>query len=311
MEADNKAIIDAKAEENIVTKRIVLYLAVTFVLTYAVEIGVIVPLVKQVSVGMQQTGQFLVGMMMFMPAIGVVITRLITKEGLKEAWLKPVELKKNIRYYLLAWFLPAFLSVVGAVIYFVCNPQEFDPSMSYMAQVFAASGQEMPKEQLKLVVIVQCLTAVLLGPVLNCLTCFGEEWGWRGYLLPKMLKKLPIVPTLLINGVIWGLWHAPITCIGHNYGVGYPGFPFAGIAMMCVFCTIIGVFFSYVTLKSKSCIPAVIGHGALNSFAAASLYVTKNGGNPFLGPGPTGIIGMSGFIVTAVICVVLLCRKKK
>lgn len=311
MEADNKAIIDAKAEENIVTKRIVLYLAVTFVLTYAVEIGVIVPLVKQVSVEMQQTGQFLVGMMMFMPAIGVVITRLITKEGLKEAWLKPVELKKNIRYYLLAWFLPAFLSVVGAVIYFVCNPQEFDPSMSYMAQVFAASGQEMPKEQLKLVVIVQCLTAVLLGPVLNCLTCFGEEWGWRGYLLPKMLKKLPIVPTLLINGVIWGLWHAPITCIGHNYGVGYPGFPFAGIAMMCVFCTIIGVFFSYVTLKSKSCIPAIIGHGALNSFAAAGLYVTKNGGNPFLGPSPTGIIGMSGFIVTAVICVVLLCRKKK
>jgi membrane protease YdiL (CAAX protease family) len=135
---------------------------------------------------------------------------------------------------------------------------------------------------------------------MNFIPCFGEEWGWRGYLLPKMRKLMPTVPTLLVTGVIWGLWHAPLTAIGHNYGVTYPGFPFAGIAMMCLFCTVLGIFMAYVTQKTKSCIPAILAHGAINGISAIGIYLTHNGGNPFIGPAPTGIIGLIPFIVAAI-----------
>lgn len=123
-----------------------------------------------------------------------------------------------------------------------------------------------------------------------------------------MADKLSPIPMLLINGVIWGLWHAPITAIGHNYGVGYFGFPFTGIAAMCFFSTMVGIFLSYVSMKTKSCIPAVLGHGALNSISAPGMYFTVDGGNPFTGPVPTGIVGGLPFIVASVIMAVLMVK---
>lgn len=98
------------------------------------------------------------------------------------------------------------------------------------------------------------------------------------------------------NGIIWGLWHAPLTIIGHNYGLDYPGFPYMGILAMCLFCTVIGILFSYVTIKTGSCLPAALAHGALNGFASAPSLFTKAGfGNPIIGPLSTGIIGGIGW----------------
>ncbi|HOO29111.1 MAG TPA: CPBP family intramembrane metalloprotease, partial [Lachnospiraceae bacterium] len=115
-------------------------------------------------------------------------------------------------------------------------------------------------------------------------------------------------PLLLINGLIWGLWHAPLIVVGHNYGTEYDGYPYLGIAAMCVFCIVLGIFFSYVTMKTKSCFPSIIAHGAVNGFASAGVYFTDNGGNAFVGPAITGIVGGLPFIITAVILAVLMKR---
>lgn len=115
---------------------------------------------------------------------------------------------------------------------------------------------------------------------------------------------------MLITGIIWGLWHAPLTIIGHNYGVGYPGFPFTGIAMMCLFCIVMSVFLSYVTIKTNSCIPAIVGHGAVNGIAAIGIYFTYDGGNPFVGPAPTGIIGIIPFAAMAIAMSIHLINEK-
>jgi len=181
-----------------------------------------------------------------------------------------------------------------------------------MLQVVESSGGSASDIPMPLPVLlgIQCVEAFLLGPVLNCVTCFGEEWGWRGYLVPKMSEKMSGIPMVLVTGIIWGLWHVPLTIVGHNYGTGYPGFPFTGIAAMCLFCIVMGTFLSYVTLKTKSCIPAVIGHGAINSIAAIGMYFTVDGGNPFVGPTPTGVIGMLPFIVVAVVMCVVYFGKK-
>ena len=182
-------------------------------------------------------------------------------------------------------------------------PQDFDPAMSTMAatvqQANAASGAELPSDAVVMMLLAQLPFAVFLGPVLNIFTTFGEEWGWRGYLVPKVSTRLSIVPTLLVTGVIWGLWHAPLTIIGHNYGVGYPGWPFAGIAAMCVFCIVLGIFLTYVTVRTGSCLAAAVGHGAVNAFVSAGIMFSVTGGNPFVGPMPVGILGGSAFIVAA------------
>lgn len=293
--------------------RVLIYLVITFTITWGFCLLVLYPVINGEALSgiPSMVAQLLVVVIMFFPSIGVLVTRLITREGFREAWLKP-NLKKNLKFYLLAWFGPGVLTLLGTVLYFVIFPNKLDLNFSYFYQTLASTGAPMETLPipLGLLMLVQCVQAFLLAPAMNFVTCFGEEWGWRGYLLPKMNKLLPTIPTLLITGVIWGLWHAPLTIIGHNYGIGYPGFPYTGIAMMCLFCVVLGVFMSYVTLKTKSCLPAVIAHGAVNGIAAIGIYFTTDGGNPFVGPAPTGIIGIIPFLLLAVFMVINLKKKE-
>ena len=290
-------------------KRVLIYIGITFGLTWAYCLTIVYPIANGASLsGVPAVAtQLAVAATMFFPTIGVLLTRLVTKEGFRNAWLRP-HIKGNLKYYLLAWFGPGILTFVGMGIYFLLFPGNLDLSFSYFTATLEASGAPMETLPISvgLLMAVQCMQGLFMAPALNFVTCFGEEWGWRGYLLPKISKHFSTVPTLLISGIIWGLWHAPLTIIGHNYGLGYWGFPFTGIAMMCLFCITLGIFLSFVTLKTGSCIPAILGHGAINGIAAIGIYFTHDGGNPFVGPAPTGIIGMIPFMIVALFMVLHL-----
>jgi len=307
------SIVKEKQISGLERKRIILYLIITFSLTCIYSFVVIYPLNKTDNLRQEMTAitQLLVTFVMFFPAIGVFLTRLFTKEGFSNIWVKP-HFKGNVKTYLLAYFGPGVFTLAGTGIYFLIFPEHFDAECGYLVATLEASGTDVGTLPMSpaILLMVQTMQALILGPIMNFITCFGEEWGWRGYLLPKMSKKLSAIPMLLVNGVIWGLWHAPLTAIGHNYGIDYPGFPFTGIGAMCGFCIVIGVFLSYVALKTESCIPAVLGHGAINSIGAIGIYFTKDGGNPFIGPAPTGIIGGIAFIVVAIMMCIFYFRKK-
>ena len=285
-------------ERALETRRIWLFLIITFGLTYVWVMGLIWPRTlgrDAASFTAEETlvNTALTAALMFFPAIGVLITRLFTREGFKNAMLH-LNLKGNVRYYLIGWFGPMALTLLGTVIYFVVCPSEFTLT-TYKATMAA---QPMSSAMF------WALQAVLMcvAPLLNLIPCFGEEWGWRGYLLPKVAQRMKFLPSVLLTGFIWGIWHAPIIVAGHNYGMGYPGYPWAGVAAMCVFCIVVGTLFSYITLKTKSCWPAVLAHGMLNGTAAVGVLFLANPMvyDRFIGPAPTGIIGASAYIVVAV-----------
>ena len=294
------------------TKRIIVFLVLVFAITFGIEFGVIYPLVEQYGYGTNATVTLAVAGVMFIPALCVVLTRLITGEGFRNSWIHP-HFKGNIKYYLFAWLAPSVLSTIGAVVYYLCFPEQFDPNSGYIVKTMAEVGGELPANMppLKVLIIGQTITAVLFGPILNFITCFGEEWGWRGYLLPKMAAKIPRIPMLLITGTIWGLWHAPIIAMGHNYGTDYWGYPVVGIAVMCIFCIALGTIFSYLCIKTQSCIPGVIAHGAINSFAGAGLFFAATNDNTLLGPTPAGIIGGLGLIIAAIIILIYWDKDEK
>lgn len=291
-------------------KRILLYLLITFGTTWLFEFLVVWPVATSTNPAVQSMAQLTLAVAMFFPALGVLLTRLITKEGFKNSMLAPKNGKHSIPYFLMGWFGPTLLTIIGSVVYFVIFPGRFDPDMGAMKAVLAAQGIEPTKEMVTTVVASQIVTGISLAPALNAINCFGEEWGWRGYLLPKLLKRMGILPTLLVSGVIWGVWHLPATMLGHNYGTGYLGYPVTGVLAMCLFCVVIGIIFSYLTIRTGSCLPAMLGHGALNGFAnAGTLFTDGTNINPFIGPLPTGIIGGSAFILCAVVLAVILIRK--
>ena len=300
--------------------RIPLFLVLTFGITYFLEIFVIMPNLTSTDPEVAMAAQSMIASVMFIPALSALLTRVFTGERMtgRNMYLL-LNLKGNLKYYGLVWFGFGILIILGAVLYFVIFRKQFDPDMGYAVALIQSQaqmlGQEvnLTTEQIKATVMSQILFGFVISPFVNIITCFGEEWGWRGYLLPKMLKKFPVVPTILITGVIWGIWHAPLTVMGHNYGIGYPGFPVVGILAMCVFCTATGIILSYVTIKTKSCIPAILGHGMMNGFASVGLYYTsvEHPFNVFMGPAPTGLIGGMGFIILAAVLLWKLYKEEK
>ena len=295
-------------------KQIGLYLLITFALTYVVEIFGIMPMAKNADAQQAYIVQSVIASVMFLPALGALLTRLLTKERLTlRSLMLTIDLKKNLRYYGLVWFGFDLLILFGAALYFLIFREQFDVGFGTMKALFEAQGLESTQAQVQQVVVVQLAMGAVIAPFANLLNCFGEEWGWRGFLLPRMMKQFKVVPAVLLCGVIWGLWHLPLTVIGHNYGVDYVGYPFTGILAMCLFCTVMGIILSYVTIKTKSCIPAVMGHSTLNGFASVGILFTspERPYNVFLGPAPTGLIGGAGFIAVAGILLYLLYREEK
>ena len=105
----------------------------------------------------------------------------------------------------------------------------------------------------------------------------------------------------LTTGVLWGLWHAPVLVLGYNY----PTVPavVAFIMMMC-FCTLVGVLLAWLRLASRSVWPAAIAHGFLNASAGLSV-VFSAAGHP-VDNTSVGLLGWSGWIVLAVLVLVLV-----
>lgn len=282
-----------KTTNNLETRRIWLFLIISFVITYAWTMLLIWPRVLGVDTASLTIDELtintaLTAVLMFFPAIGVLVTRLVTREGFKDAMLD-LRFKGTIRYYLIGWFGPMVLTLLGTLLYFAIYPSAFT-----LASYHAA----MEAEPLPPVLVVLLL---LLTPLFNLVPCFGEEWGWRGYLLPKIARRMGFLPAVLLTGLIWGLWHAPIIVAGHNYGMQYPGYPWAGIAAMCAFCIVASALLSYITLKARSCWPAVLAHGAVNGTASVGVLFLADpmAYDRFLGPVPTGIIGAAFYLLAA------------
>ena len=93
------------------TKRIVLFLVITFGLSWGYCFGVVRPLADSAGLmGVPSVAaQLAVAAMMLFPAVGVLLTRLITREGFGNAWLRP-HFRGNLRLYLAAWFGPGILT---------------------------------------------------------------------------------------------------------------------------------------------------------------------------------------------------------
>lgn len=297
-------------------RQILIFLAITFVITYGIELLLIAPLIGSSDINAAMAAQSLIAGVMFAPTFGVILTRLITKEGFLGSNLYfSINVRKNLKYYGIVWPGFAALIVLGAALYFLAFPSTYDGNMGYAAAVLnAQSATQLTVDEVKQAMLLQIVMGVILSPFVNIINCFGEEWGWRGYLLPKLLTCFKVVPAVLIDGLIWGLWHAPLVAVaGLNYGMGYLGYPVTGILAMCVFCVVIGIILSYVTIKTSSCVPAILGHGMINGFATIGIYFTslETPYNVFLGPAPTGLIGGAGFIVLAGYLLFKLYREEK
>lgn len=292
--------------KNILNKRIVIYLVIVYSCTL---IGGLLALMLPEPYN-KNAKTALIACFSLFPLIATFFTKKITKDKMKLN-IKP-HLRKSWKVYLMAAFLPGVAIFFGAMLYFFIFPNDLDLSGKYLIANYAQYGVPSNIHLSVAKVIKDGIILIFISPLIFpvIFLAFGEEIGWRGYLLPLLLQRMEQRKAILLNGLLWGLGHAPLIYLGFNYGSGYWGAPVTGIIMMMFVSTVIGILLSYVTLKSESVIPACILHGSLNVMGEVPIIVATSSACCLVGPNPTGIIGISGLIVWASVCLIKL-RKMK
>jgi membrane protease YdiL (CAAX protease family) len=241
----------------------------------------------------------LAGPVMWAPTVAHVVTRLVTKEGWQTTGLRP-RLRRGWPYWLAAWVLPAVLTIAGLVIYFLVLPRYYDAELTTLREMLEAAPLDLGEVNLWALVAAQVFQALLIAPFVNSFATFGEEFGWRGYLQPKLMGLGPR-RTMALMGLIWGIWHWPSILMGHNYGLDYPGAPFLGPLAMVWFTMTVGTLLGWLTVRAGSVWPAVIGHGALTGMASLGVIFGRGEPNPLVGPLPIGLLGGIAFAAVAAV----------
>ena len=239
--------------------------------------------------------------LMLFPAIAVIITRLITKEGFKDALLGTGR-RKSAKYYAAAVIFPVLLPLVSGLILHLFIVK----SGSIGDSAFCDNG---------MLTAALLLTAPATGLAM-AVHGFGEELGWRGYLTPKLEELMPTPLAIVVTGIIWALWHGPLLAYGYDFGRDYDFFPYGGFIAMIVMCIALSAFLTWLTKRTDSVYPASLCHMVLDLTLTAelSLFAARADGTPFeYRVSEFWVLILSTFpvmIVCGMVCIVLL-RKKR
>lgn len=236
-----------------------------------------------------------------LPVVATVLTRIITKD--KSSWhLKP-NFRAHWKTYLFSMFIPGVAVFLGALLYFLLFPNDLDLTGRNLVEQFGQFGAPETLLLTRKTIVLVGLAFIFISPLVLPMHFFalGEEIGWRGYFLPILLKLTSPRKATLISGLLWGIAHAPLIYFGFNYGLNYWGAPWSGIVMMTLVCAVLGIWLAWVTIRSGSILPAAILHGTGNVIGELPALVSLLSVSPLVGPNPTGLIGMLGLLLGAMI----------
>ncbi|RKD30840.1 CPBP family intramembrane glutamic endopeptidase [Lacrimispora algidixylanolytica] len=184
-----------------------------------------------------------------------------------------------------------------AMVFSCLYPIFFILTCGFLAVLFTQGVIHLPAKPVTWIVTI--LVTIFIG----LFSALGEEYGWRGYLLPNLTKQYGKKKAVVITGLVWALYHIPtVYLVARLTGLGNPLLVCvvqAGVVFLSNFA------FSYCYYLSGSVIPVIIYHSIWNTFNTAllgNLYTGKAGiidGNIFLINGE-GVLGLLLAIVPLV-----------
>lgn len=177
---------------------------------------------------------------MFAPMVAALIMRLfVSREGLKGS----LGILRHWKYYLIALLAPAAYAGLLVLVIVSTGQSSFTwpgrtPLLLAVPLLMLKSIREIP-----------------LG--------IGEEYGWRGYLLPRLLPMGEIKATIVL-GLLWCFWHLPMMVLGMNY----PGQnAIVSSIVFTVFVVLMSFPFTWLFLASKKSVMVVaLFHISLDVF---------------------------------------------
>ena len=190
---------------------------------------------------------------------------------------------RPVRYELWAYLLPVLYSLPVYLVTWLFIRGSFGFGTFATRTSTAFGFPQSPHASVWLVALPSYASVGVIGAMTRAL---GEEIGWRGFLLPRLVRRFRFTGGCFLSGCIWAVWHYPALLFA-DYNAGTP----RAYALTCFTVMVIGDAFvlGWFRMKSGSLWPAVMLHGSHNLFIQAifdqstnaigrSLYVTTEFG---------------------------------
>ena len=218
-----------------------LYIAVVLAVSFALEAYMIAS-----AGGLRAFGGYGAAVLMWVPGALSLVFRLVGREGLRDVgWrLWPW------RYLAWSFFIPAGCATLTYGLSWAVGVVSFDPP----AKVLQQGGSPV------LTWLVAIGVNLSVGMVWSTVVSMGEELGWRGYLVPRLVRG-GIPAPLVVSGLVWGVWHLPMILFGDYATSRLPWL--SGLQFMVVV-TLAAVVFGWLRLASGNVWTAVMAHNAHN-----------------------------------------------
>jgi uncharacterized protein len=214
----------------------------------------------------------------FGPAIAAIITLAWERgrTGLKELGSSITRWRVSWRLHILALVGAVALNAIAAAVAFLFFNVPF------------SIGQLQPGRM----VLVFFLMAIVDGPL-------GEEIGWRGYLLPRLLERTTAIRASLLVGFIWYVWHLPL------YAADGRDFSPQFLSLYLVNTTNLAIIFTWFFLRtSKSIFFAIYLHAISNYFN----FFSRNLFPPLADTLVDNVIYLIAIVLLGILAVISLVR---
>jgi membrane protease YdiL (CAAX protease family) len=230
---------------------------------------------------------------MFAPALASVVARFVLREGFADVSFR-FGGRLTWKYTGLALVFPMIIALVAYGTAWATGIAQFGPQAS--AGIGAQLASDIISSPLLVFVIMLALsTLVWVFP--QTLFAAGEEIGWRGYMLTRLIDA-GVPRPILVSGVIWGLWHMPIV-----FNSGNDSSPLPALSAVALMGTVVlsGYVYARMRLETGSVWPAIVLHGAWNSIFQTAFVPATTGAGTVWWVGESGILTLIALVVGAII----------
>jgi len=258
------------------------------VLAYLILVVVLSGAVQALIIGNGQLD--LVLLLMWMPGLASILVRLARREGFADVSFR-FGGRRTAVAILLVVLLPYAVGLVAYGLAWATGLASFAPPET--VPLLGARPDLAPAARFALLSV----TALLTGILPAIASAGGEELGWRGYLQLRLIDARVPAP-ILVDGVIWGLWHVPLILAG-LYITG--PVPLLSAAVFVVLATGLTVAISWARLATGSVWPAVVAHGAWNTVIQMIFDPSTTGPNHIVWVGESGLLTAATVVGLAVV----------
>ena len=226
----------------------------------------------------------LIFLLMWSPALASIVARIALAEGVSDVSFR-IGGVLGLRAIAIAWFYPLAVGFLAYGIAWVTGLARFAPPP------LAAFGLDKSPAAARFGILLA--GTLTMGTILSMISAAGEEIGWRGYMLTRLIDARVPRP-VLVSGLIWGVWHLPLILSGQYASGGKP-------ALSATIFLINIVAFAFLSarlrLGSGSVWPAVVLHASWNAIIQTVFDASTTGEKSTLWIGESGVLVMAANVL--------------